>query len=179
MGKLILYIATSLDGYIARKNGTLDWLESFPASQQGDYGYSELLDRIGCLIMGRKTYEQVVGFGMEWPYSGKTTYVMTSNPNYAIKTPNTEVRIELSELILELKTREDRDIWLVGGRELVSQSLRGAHLDEIQLALIPRMIGEGIPLCSAQSSGSDWELNRVEHFETGLLLLHYSLKRAS
>ncbi|WP_338778342.1 dihydrofolate reductase family protein [Metabacillus sp. FJAT-52054] len=76
MRKTVLYIAMSLDGYIARENGDIDWLEE--AERQGDNGYSELIENIDTVVMGRKTYEQVLGFDMEFPYKGMDCYVFSN-----------------------------------------------------------------------------------------------------
>jgi dihydrofolate reductase len=76
----ILYIATSIDGFIARPDGNLDWLTSTPMPESGDYGYTALLESTDTIIMGRKTYDELIGFGGEWPYSGFNTYVVSNPP---------------------------------------------------------------------------------------------------
>ena len=83
MGELILYIAASLDGFIAGKGGDISWLDRFQDEQE-DYGYGALLKRIGTLIMGGKTYRQVLGFG-PWPYSGIRTYVVSRQDPCALR----------------------------------------------------------------------------------------------
>jgi dihydrofolate reductase len=79
MSHLILYIACSLDGYIARPNGSVDWLDSFNQAGGEDYGYGDLLGRCGAIIMGANTYRQVLSFG-PWPYAGIPCYVLTHRP---------------------------------------------------------------------------------------------------
>lgn len=91
MRKVKLYIATSLDGYIARKDGALDWLDNIPHPENEDYGYQEFYDSIDTVIMGRGTYEVVLGFDVDWPYSTCTTLVMSSTYDAPITTPNTKV----------------------------------------------------------------------------------------
>ena len=76
MPRIKLYIATSLDGFIARENGSIDWLTKYENNPETDYGYSEFYASIGKVLMGRKTYEQALGFG-EWPYREKKSYVFT------------------------------------------------------------------------------------------------------
>ena len=86
MIKTVLFIAASLDAYIAKPDGNLDWLTSFPVPSEDDYGYSKLLSNTETIIMGRKTYEEVIGFGIEWQYNGIETYVVSSNKNLKIQT---------------------------------------------------------------------------------------------
>jgi len=89
MPKTILYIAQSLDGYIARPDGSLDWLTSFPPPKTGDYGYESLLEQTELIVMGRKTYEELLGFGIDWPYTDFKTLVVSSNSSFKISTENT------------------------------------------------------------------------------------------
>jgi dihydrofolate reductase len=91
MADTVLYIAASLDGYIARQDGSLDWLENLPNPDQTDHGYAAFLDTIGTVVMGRTTYEQVLGFGGEWPYATMDTKVVTSRKDFNAGTPSTEV----------------------------------------------------------------------------------------
>lgn len=88
MKKTKLFIATSIDGYIARKDGTLDWLDAIPNPDQLDYGYYAFYETVDTILMGRKTYEEVLGFGVDWPYPDCKTYVVSSNP-VDLKTENT------------------------------------------------------------------------------------------
>ena len=88
MGKVVLYIAASLDGYIATEDGGVGWLDKFNASGE-DYGYSAFQDSIGAVIMGGKTYRQALGFG-EWMYKNIPSYIVTSQP--LAEHPNDDVR---------------------------------------------------------------------------------------
>ena len=178
MGKVILYIAKSLDGYIARKDGSLDWLTSIPNPKVGDYGYQALLDKIDTLVMGRKSYEELLKFGIEWPYESYQTYVVSSNSNYPISTPQTTlIGSEIVDLIKSVKTKNEKDIWLVGGGELNSLLIKNQLVDHLHLTIVPRMIGDGIPLFSPHSVSSDWELVRTQVFETGLVNLEWNFKK--
>mgnify|MGYP003336074010 FL=1 len=119
MNKTVLYIATSLDGFIARSDGNLDWLTSFLNPESGDYGYAALLESIETIIMGRLTYDEVIGFGIEWPYSGFDTYVATKNCALKIKSPDTYLLTDnLKDVVTDLKRKTKKDIWLVGGGKL-------------------------------------------------------------
>ena len=79
MSKVIVYIASSIDGFIARPDGSLDWLDAIPNPDKIDHGYLDLLEKTSCIIMGRKTYSALLGFGIEWPYSGKKTFIASDD----------------------------------------------------------------------------------------------------
>lgn len=178
MPNTILYIASSLDGFIAKPDGNLDWLTGFPPPQQGDYGYQALLERIGTIIMGRKTYDELLGFGIEWPYMGFETFVITSQPGLAIQSPDTFlVTSNLKEFMLELKSAVEKDIWIVGGGALISSLLKDQLIDEMILSVIPKIIGNGIPLFPGPLPESEWILRESEAFSTGLVNLYYFCKK--
>ena len=173
-----LYIATSLDGYIARKDGNLDWLNNFPNPNQIDYGYTEFYAGIDTVILGRKTYDEILGFGVDWPYTDSTTYVLSTNTDYPIQTPNTQLLSDLSEEIIQnLRSQSQKNIWLVGGGNLVTQFLNLNAIDEIILTLIPVIIGEGLPLFPNSPKESTFDLLGAKSFDTGAVSLHYSRKK--
>jgi len=177
MPKMVLYIASSLDGYIAKPDGNLDWLTTFPPPQTGDYGYTELLQRIGTILMGRKTYEELLGFEIDWPYTGYETFVVTSNTGLNIQSPDTFLLTSsLSTFIHDLKTTRTKDIWIVGGGQLISELLKEKLIDEMIISLIPKIIGEGIPLFPGPLPESEWILGESEAFSTGLVNLRYEIR---
>jgi dihydrofolate reductase len=174
MNKTVLYIATSLNGFIARPDGSIDWLTSIPHPQTGDYGYSELLDSIGTIIMGRKTYDELIGFGVNWPYSGFDTYVVTTNRNLKIQSPNTYLLTEkIKDNLNEIKKKKNKDIWLVGGGQLITEFINEELLDKMIIAVIPKIIGEGIPLFADKPKETNWKLIEAKQFETGVVNLTY------
>lgn len=174
MIKTVLYIATSLDGFIARPDGNLDWLTSIPNPQSGDYGYAELLDSIGTTIMGRKTYEEIIGFGMEWPYTGIDSFVVTTNKNLKIQSPDTYALTEnLKDFISALKKKTDKDIWLIGGGKLITSFINEGILDKMTITVIPKIIGEGIPLFANKPKETNWKLTEVKAFDTSVVNLTY------
>ncbi|MGA1415327.1 MAG: dihydrofolate reductase family protein, partial [Candidatus Kapaibacteriota bacterium] len=112
MSKIILYIATSLDGYIARKDGSLDWLFALSNPNQIDHGYGELLSNIGSTIMGKNTYNDILGFGVDWPYSELNSYVVTTDKEFKTSTPNTyTVNTYLPDFIKDLQKKNAKDMW--------------------------------------------------------------------
>lgn len=175
MSNVILYIATSLDGFIARPNGNIDWLTSVPnPATGGDYGYAELLDSISTTIMGRKTYDEVIGFGIEWPYTGLDTFVVTTNKHFEIKSPDTYPLTEnLKAFVTDLKQKADKDIWLVGGGQLITTFINIGLLDRMIITIIPKLIGEGIPLFASKPAETDWKLISAQSFDTGVVNLTY------
>jgi dihydrofolate reductase len=176
MGKVVLYIAASLDGFIARPDGNLDWLTSTPAPQEGDYGYSDLLDSIGTIVMGRKTYDEVIGFGIEWPYQGKHSYIVTSDKNFEVKSPDTFILAEgLKDFVQDLKERSEKDIWLVGGGQVVTAFIQEGLLDKMILTIIPKLIGEGIPLFPNQAKETNWKLVDTLVYDTSVVSLVYEI----
>ena len=113
--RIKLYIACSLDGFIARENGSIDWLTEYENSPETDYGYSEFYASIGTVLMGRKTYEQVLGFG-DWPYGEKKTYVFTRQNEPLPREKNVEfVSGNVGEFVRRLKENTDRG-YLARGR---------------------------------------------------------------
>ncbi|MCU0443085.1 MAG: dihydrofolate reductase family protein [Bacteroidia bacterium] len=174
MSKIVLYIATTIDGKIARSDGSLDWLESLPNPNQLDYGYSQLLSSIEATIMGKNTYNTILGFGVDWPYKDIPSYVVTSNAVFKPKTPDTfSVTTPLAAFVSGLKSKCQKDIWLIGGGQLVASFLNQNLLDKMILTVIPITIGDGIPLFPNGFNDTKWNLTQVESFETGVVNLTY------
>ena len=177
MAKIKLFIAATIDGYIAREDGSLDWLTEFPNPDQLDYGYSSLLEEVDVLVMGRKTYEEVLGFGIAWPYSNMKSFVVTSQQNYRVKTDNTFVLDELNERSIEqLKSSGKKHTWLVGGGKLISEFINLHAIDEIILSIIPILLGKGIRLFPGETREMAFDLVKTESFETGIVNLTYYKK---
>ncbi len=177
MAKIRLYIAASLDGFIARENGSLDWLNDLPNPDQLDYGYGTFISEIDTVLMGRKTYEEILGFGVEWPYSDCTSYVVSSSEELKISTPNTKQLMNIDLPALEgLKAQSRADVWLVGGGSLISTFLDLKAIDEIMLCVIPVILGSGIPLFPLNSKETALELKSTEAYSSGAVMLTYTKK---
>lgn len=176
MPKVILYIAASLDGFIAKPDGNLDWLTTWPNPANLDYGYANLLKSIGTIVMGRKTYNEVLSFGIDWPYAEYETYVISNNDDLKILTPNTKlVSSGINQLIALLKDHSTKDIWLVGGGALVTSFLNDDLIDTMIITTVPVILGEGIPLFPNKPKETRWKLISVEKFDTGLVSLTYDI----
>lgn len=172
---IVLYIATSLDGFIARPDGNLDWLTSIPQPENGDdYGYSDLLKSIGTTVMGRKTYEEIIGFGGEWPYVGIDSYVVTTNNDFTIQSPDTYRLTEnVKDFLTDLKSKTDKDIWLIGGGQLITKLINENVLDRMIITIIPKIIGEGVPLFANKPNETNWKLIEAKTYDTGVVSLIY------
>lgn len=177
MSKITLYIATTLDGKIARKDGGLDWLFALANPNQIDHGYADFLKSIGTTIMGKNTYNEILGFGVDWPYLGMNSYVVTTDKEFKSTTPDTFiVATNLANFVNDLKKKNEKDIWLIGGGQLIASFLDNDLLDRMILTLIPTTIGEGIPLFPEIPKETTWTLTNVERFETGVVNLTYDKK---
>jgi dihydrofolate reductase len=169
-----LYIAASLDGYIARADGALDWLDSLPNPDGSDHGYHAFLEGIDLIVMGRKTYEKLLSFGIPWPYPEQRTYVVTSDISLETPSPNTTLIHQIDcEVIARFRSECSRGIWLVGGGELIGSFLKLDAVDEMIISMIPLVLGGGIPLFPTGSPETWFELAGVEGFSSGAVNLRY------
>ena len=170
MRKVILFIATSLDGYIARKDGAIDWLFT-----DGDYGYQEFYQSIDTTLTGNATYQQTLTFA-EFPYPGKTNYVFTRNPNQASNDQVTFVSSDISDFVHQLKQQNGKDIWLVGGGQINTILLNAGLIDEMIVSIHPIILGDGIALFVGQPREKKMTLVAVKSFDSGLIQLHYQIR---
>ncbi|WP_224491080.1 dihydrofolate reductase family protein [Robertkochia flava] len=177
MKKVILYIATSLDGYIADKEHRVEWLEKLENPDSNDYGYKNFLSDIDTLIMGRKTYEVIKGFGTEWPYQHCRTLVVSRHPELAIDTPNTEVFSgDLFEEVERIKNVwSDKHIWLLGGGITTRSFLEHQCIDEIMLFTAPIVLGEGIRLFPEFRKPVRLSLLENWSYPSGMVYSHYKI----
>ena len=167
---LIYYVAASLDGYIARPDGRVDWLEALDDCSE-DHGYNGFYDGIDGLLMGRGTYEAVRALG-EWPYPGKPCTVLS---RAALLPAPRDVRISHcspAEALAALSAEGYRRIWLVGGGSLAATCLATSLLDELVVSQVPYLLGAGIPLFSAGLERR-LKLHEQRSFATGVVQLHY------
>ncbi|MCB0737226.1 MAG: dihydrofolate reductase family protein [Bacteroidetes bacterium] len=180
MSKIKLFIACSIDGYIARKNGALDWLPgSDPNNQQeledlGDGGYTKFINYVDVILMGNSTYQEVLGFGVDWPYNGLKCYVLTNNPNLEIKTADTQLLTELDLKSIErLRDESKKGVWVVGGGKVISQFLNFDAVDEMTVNVVSIILGDGIKLFPNQPKETQFELIETEQFGKKLVNLKY------
>jgi dihydrofolate reductase len=174
MTRVTLFAACSLDGFIARPDGRLDWLYAIPNPDNIDHGYGELLARTSSIIMGRKTYADLVGFGIEWPYPDIKTYVVSSDPSFITETPNTEkLTGDIATSVKRIRSNQAKDIWLAGGGQLVTYFLNNELIDRMIISIIPIILGDGIRLFPGRPKESNWTLVESKSFATGVTNLIY------
>ncbi|MFM2062886.1 MAG: hypothetical protein RLZZ507_2556 [Cyanobacteriota bacterium] len=168
MRKIRLFIASSLDGYIADKTGKVDWLFT-----DDDYGYSEFFNQIDTLIMGNKTYQQILGFG-EYPYPGKEAFVFSKMQHGEQDDHVKFVGEDLENFIKNLRRSSGDDIWLVGGSQVIEFFMEKGFLDEIIIAIHPIILGDGIPLFSKNTNITQrLDLIDVKTYPSGLVQVYY------
>ena len=147
MRRTVLYIAMSLDGFIADECGKVEWLEGQDPADENEGTYPEFVQEIDTVVMGWKTYHQVTAelSPDEWVYSHFTTYVITHRE----KEPEEKIRFvqdSPSNLIRNLKNNEGKDIWICGGAEIVRQLMQDDLIDRFYISVIPVVLGAGIRL---------------------------------
>ena len=174
--RIKLYIATSLDGFISRENGSIDWLTEYENNPETDYGYSEFYASIGTVLMGRKTYEQVLGFG-DWPYGEKRAYVFTRQEEPLRRKKNVEfVSGDIGEFVRRLKENTEEDIWLVGGSQLIKVFLEEDLVQDLIIFVVPIILGSGIPLFDRIGKEIRLKLINTERYESGLVRVEYEIE---
>ncbi len=175
------FIATSLDGYIARKNGSLDWLPGSDGNETGDeHGFAEFFASVDMLVMGRKTYETVLTF-KEWPYRGKRVIVLSGGYPKSPKRLGEEVEGTSAspiELAHQLEASGTSHVYVDGGKT-IQGFLDAGLIHDMTITRVPILIGEGIPLFG--SLGQDIRLTHVETkaWPSGLVQSRYKVANAS
>lgn len=146
MRNVILYVAMSLDGYLADETGGLDWLHGENPEELNQW-YEEFYDSVDCILMGKRTYQQIAEeLSPEfWIYGGKQSYVFTSTAQE--EQPDIQfTQKQPGELVKYLKHRKGKDIWICGGAQLISTMIQEDLVDEYHITIIPTLLGGGIPL---------------------------------
>lgn len=173
MTEFILYIATSLDGYIARLDGSIDWLPQ-PGEDGEDNSYIKFYDSIDALIMGSNTYEQVLTFG-DWVYTGKVSYILTSQDLSTDRTDICFVKGGVEEVVKNVNKQGYQRVWLVGGGKIVSSFINQGLVDEYIITVIPTILGSGISLYQSLPE-IKLDLISVQTYSSGLVELKYRKK---
>lgn len=172
--QIILYIAMSLDGYIAKPNDDLSFL-SIVQKEGEDYGYADFVSTIDTVILGRKTYDWVMKQVDVFPHADKNTYIITRTARPTIG-KTVFYTGDLTDLVRKLKSENGKDIFCDGGAEIVNELLKNDLLDKIIISVIPILVGNGTRLFKDGRPEQKLKLVNVKTFDTGLTQLHY--KRA-
>ncbi len=175
--KTYVYIAQSLDGFIAKKGGDITWLEEFPNPDGSDFGFSDFMKKIDALLMGRNTYEKVLTFGF-WPYE-KPVYVVSNT--IKVVPENLEgkvfiVRGEILEILESLESKGLKSIYVDGGK-LIQSFLSEDLIDTMIITTMPVILGEGLPLFASVGRELKWDLVESKVLNKYAVKSEYSRKK--
>ena len=171
MTQVILYIAASIDGYIASPDGGVDWLSEFDSGEE-DYGYAKFFESIDALLMGSRSYEQVLTFG-GWPYEGKTSFVFTQQD---LSSERRDVRFVSGDPVDEMKNITKlgfKKVWMMGGAALIDSFRSRLLINEFIISTIPVLLGDGIPLFKPGAARQKLVLISAKEYKSGLVKSHY------
>lgn len=168
-----VYIATSLDGFIATPDGELDWLFEIPNPDQSDYGYSEFMGGIDAIVMGRNTFEKVLTFS-DWPYN-KPVFVL-SNSLTAVPEPIVAqaeiVKGDIKSLVNQLHQRGYQNLYVDGGKTIQS-FLKADLIDEMIITRVPILLGNGLPLFGQLDQSIKFNYKKTEVYDNTLVKSFY------
>ena len=168
MAKIVLYLAASLDGFIADEHGGVDWLTPF---QSGDLGFEAFLGRVGTVVMGRRTFDQARAFEL-WPYGGKRIIVLTSRPLGSLPDGGEVVRGEAGAIAAQLRENAS-DAWIVGGAKTMGAFLAADAIDRVVLHVAPLILGSGLRMFEGAGSAVPFHLEDSTLFRNGVARLTY------
>ncbi len=180
--RVTIHMVASLDGFIARRDGSVDWLETSDEFEGGDTMdpefVQEFLKTINCYVMGSRTYETALSFeakGLGWTYGDKPTFVLTSR-----ELPKTRDTVEfysgdLSQLVNERLRPIFRRIWFVGGGAVSGECLRLGLADEVRYSIVPILIGNGIPFFERLDQDIALHLVEVKAYKSGMVALRHEV----
>jgi dihydrofolate reductase len=174
----IVYIATSLDGYISDKDDGLDWLQSIPNPDNLDFGWADFMDRIDAIVMGRKTFEKVCGFDCDWPYS-KPVFVLSNSLSSLPHEYEGKVELisgSLSDVLAALHIKGYEQLYIDGGAT-VQSFLDEDLIDEMIITVVPILLGGGSPLFGKLRQPMDFDLVNTEVLLNAMVKNHYRRKR--
>jgi dihydrofolate reductase len=174
--KIIAYIATSADGYIARPDGDVAWLDD--PRLKGDYGMATFFRSIDTILWGRKTYDFALTMGGVGMYGPKVKHYIFSHHPPVNHPPDVEFATEpVGKFAARLRARAGKTVWMMGGGSLIASFLDAGGIDEFIIHVIPVFIGEGIPLIQPRHGDVQLDLVSSRRFPDGVVRLHYRVKR--
>ena len=171
--RIVVYVATSADGFIARKDGRVDWLDR--PQIKGNYGMGEFFESIDVILWGAKTYGESAGRGGGGGLGAKVkNYVFTHHPPAKPVKGVEFVNEPIKDFAARLRAQPGKDIWIMGGGGLIASFVDAGEVDDFILHVIPTFIGEGIPLIAPAERTLPVTLKATKHYEDGVVRLHYS-----
>lgn len=175
--KIAAFIASSMDGFIATKEGGIDWLmEASDPNDSEDYGYAAFTDTISCLVMGRNTFDKVMSFP-EWPYAGKRVVVLSHSLSTLPDALQGKVELfagEISDLVEQLRGEGECGLYIDGGK-VIQSFIREGLLQEIIVTRIPVLLGEGVPLFGSLDMRVQLNHLTTRSYPSGFVQSHYQL----
>ncbi len=159
MAKVILYVAISMDGYVATEDDGLAWLNEIRG--EGDNGFSQMYSRITTVVMGRRTFDILNQLVDVYPHNDRMNYIFTNQPNFPQSDMIRVAQGDVQQWLTDYRRTNTGDVWLVGGGQLVSQFLVADLIDELILTVAPLHIGKGIPLWQPTPFVRYWHLNQL------------------
>jgi dihydrofolate reductase len=182
--RVTIHMAASLDGFIARRDGRVDWLETSDRFEGGETLTPEhvqaFLKSIGCYVMGSRTYETALNFeakGMGWSYGDKPTFVLTRRTLPKSRTTVEFYAGDLRHLVDERLKLRFRSIWFVGGGEVAAECLRLGLADEVRYSIVPMVIGDGISFFQGLSQDVALHLVETTAYTSGIVALRYDVRK--
>ena len=179
-----IHMAASLDGFIARRDGGVDWLETSDEFEEGetlDPDFArEFLTTIDCYVMGSRTYETALDFearGFGWPYGDKPTFVLTSRELSRTRETVEFYSGDLEELVNERLKPAFRSIWFVGGGVVSGECLRLGLADEVRYSILPVLIGDGISFFDRLDKDVKLHLLEVKAYKSGMVALRHEVRK--
>ena len=181
--RVTIHMVASLDGFIARKDGRVDWLETSDTFEGGETLSSEfvaeVLKTIDCYVMGSRTYETALRFeerGLGWSYGDKPTFVLTSRKLRRTRSTVEFHSGDLAQLVNERLRPNFRSIWCVGGGQLSGECLRGGFADEVRYSIMPILIGDGISFFDQLDKDVPLHLVEAKAYKSGMIALRYEVR---
>lgn len=166
----------SLNGKIAKADGSVEWLETIPNPDQSDHGYFEFYKSIDTTIQGYNTYSQVMGWDIDFPYSTKKNYVLTRKQGLVNTEHVTFVSENHTSFLRGLKTQKGKDIWLIGGGLVNTMLLNENLIDEIKVFIIPIVLSDGIELFEGIPKETKLTLIETKTYSGGVVELRYKVE---
>ena len=182
--RVTIHMAASLDGFIARKDGSVDWLETSDQFTAGDTlsqeSAEEFLRAIDCYVMGSRTYETALDFeakGLGWVYGDKPAFVLTSRELRKTRSTVEFHSGDLQRLVDERLKPNFASIWFVGGGQLSGECLRRGLADEVRYSIMPILIGTGVPFFERLDKDVALHLVASKAYKSGVVALHYEVRK--
>ncbi len=184
MSRVTIHMVASLDGFIARRDGRVDWLETTDTFEHGETltpeSIAAFLDTIDCYVMGSRTYETAVAFeakGLGWAYGDKPTFVLTHRALPTIRSTVELYAGDLARLVDERLKPRFASIWFVGGGEVSAECLRRGLADEVRYSIVPTLIGDGISFFRGLDRDVALHLVEVKAYTSGMVALRYEVRK--